>query len=260
MSSPFPGMNPYLESPELWSEVHSRLIVAIADAIAPHIRPKYRVAIEKRVYKTTDDNSVLVGIPDVVVARNIKTEKQQTNTTVALPSSKPIPVKLPIPQEVREGYLEVRDIKSGEVVTVIEVLSPKNKRSGEGRSAYENKRQQILGSYSHLVEIDLLRKGEPMPILNNNIQASYRILLSRSDRRPTAELYAFELSQPIPTFLLPLHREDTEPLVDLQALVNGVYDRAGLDLVIDYSLDPVPALSESDAIWVSTLLHQQGLR
>ncbi|MBW4591124.1 DUF4058 family protein [Aetokthonos hydrillicola] len=142
MSSPFPGMNPYLENPELWSEVHSRLIVAIADAIAPHIRPKYRVAIEKRVYKTTDDNSVLVGIPDVVVARNVKTEKQQTNTTVALPSSKPIPVTLPIPQEVRQGYLEVRDVKSGEVVTVIEVLSPKNKRSGEGRNAYESKRQQ----------------------------------------------------------------------------------------------------------------------
>ncbi|WP_392533388.1 DUF4058 family protein [Nostoc sp. C117] len=38
MPSPFPGMNPYLENPELWPEVHSRLIIAIADAIAPQLR------------------------------------------------------------------------------------------------------------------------------------------------------------------------------------------------------------------------------
>lgn len=47
MPSPFPGMNPYLENPELWSQVHHRLLNAIAIAIAPPIRPKYRVAIEK---------------------------------------------------------------------------------------------------------------------------------------------------------------------------------------------------------------------
>ena len=51
MPSPFPGMNPYLENPELWPEVHSRSIIAIADAIAPQLRPKYRVAVEKRVYQ-----------------------------------------------------------------------------------------------------------------------------------------------------------------------------------------------------------------
>jgi hypothetical protein len=50
MPSPFPGLDPYLENPELWPEVHHRLITAIADAIGPSIRPKYRVAIEKRIY------------------------------------------------------------------------------------------------------------------------------------------------------------------------------------------------------------------
>ncbi|MEH2169914.1 MAG: DUF4058 family protein [Nostoc sp.] len=28
MTYPFPGMNPYLEDPELWSGVHGRLIVS----------------------------------------------------------------------------------------------------------------------------------------------------------------------------------------------------------------------------------------
>ncbi|BAY32793.1 hypothetical protein NIES2107_46870 [Nostoc carneum NIES-2107] len=261
MLSQFPGMNPYLENPELWPEVHSRLIVAIADVIAPHIRPKYRVAIEKRVYQVTDENSVLVGIPDVSVGRSLtKTEAELSSVAVVTPAVKPITVNVPMPEEVREGYLEVREVGTGEVVTVIEVISPKNKRSGEGRSAYEGKRQQILGSLSHLVEIDLLRGGKPMPILGNEIQSSYRILVSRSNSRPKAELYPFNLSEPIPSFLLPLRKEDTEPLLDLQTLIHGVYDRAGLDLAIDYTREPVPPLSAEQAVWVDSLLKEQGLR
>jgi hypothetical protein len=154
---------------------------------------------------------------------------------------------------------EVREVGTGEVVTAIEVISPKNKRLGEGRNAYESKRQQVLGSSTHLIEIDLLRGGQPMPILDKGIQATYRILVSRSDRRPKAELYPFGLQDPIPPFQLPLRRKDTESLVDLQALLHGVYDRAGFDLVIDYTREPVPPLGESDAVWVNALLQQQGL-
>jgi hypothetical protein len=40
MPSPFLGMNPYLEHPELWPEIYSRLIISIADAIFPHLPPK----------------------------------------------------------------------------------------------------------------------------------------------------------------------------------------------------------------------------
>ncbi|MEH2361356.1 DUF4058 family protein [Nostoc sp.] len=262
MSSPFPGMNPYLENPELWPEVHSRLIIAIADAIAPQLRPKYRVAVEKRVYQMTDENSILVGIPDMVVGRSLtNTEKEPSNIiAVAAPPKKPITVNVPILEEVREGYLEVREVGTGEIVTVIEILSPKNKRTGEGRKAYESKRQQILGSFTHLVEIDLLRGGEPMPILGNQIKSDYRILVSRSESRPKAELYPFGLQEQIPAFLLPICREDTEPLVDLQILLHGVYDRAGFDLAIDYNREPVPPLGEVDAAWVYELLKEQGLR
>ncbi|MEA5567172.1 DUF4058 family protein [Anabaena sp. UHCC 0399] len=259
MPSPFPGMNPYLENPELWPEVHSRLIIAIADAVAPQLRPKYRVAVEKRVYQMTDENAVLVGIPDVVMGRSLtNSEKEQSPLAVASPPAKPMTVSVPIPEEVREAYLEVREVGTGEVVTVIEVLSPKNKRSGEGRKAYETKRQQILGSSTHLVEIDLLRGGEPMPILGMQIQSHYRILVSRSPSRPKAELYPFGLQEQIPTFLLPLRRGDVEPIIDLKVLIDGVYDRAGFDLAIDYTQKPVPPLQENDAAWANTLLQQQG--
>ncbi|HEY9800269.1 MAG TPA: DUF4058 family protein [Leptolyngbyaceae cyanobacterium] len=260
MPSPFPGMNPYLENPELWAEVQSWLIIAIADNIAPQLRPKYRVAVEKRVYKMTDENSVLVGIPDVTIGRSLtNTQPNALNIAVASPPAKPVTVDIPIPEEVREGYLEVREVGTGEVITAIEVLSPKNKRPGEGRKAYESKRQQVLGSLTHLVEIDLLRAGEPMPILGKQIQSDYRILVSRSGLRPKAELYPFQLVETIPAFSLPLRRGDTEPIVDLQTLIHGVYERAGFDLAIDYTREPIPPLGESDTIWAKDLLQQQGL-
>jgi len=260
MPSPFPGMNPYLENPELWPEFHSRLMVALADEILPHIRPKYRVAVEKRVYHDTDGNSVLIGIPDVTIARSLKpTTQKSSNIALASPPVKPITVNIPIPEEIRETYLEVREIATGEVITVIELLSPKNKRQGEGRKAYQTKRLQILGSSTHLVEIDLLRGGESMPILNNDIKSDYRILVSRSQLRPRAELYPFNLPEAIPAFFLPLQKEDIEPLVDLQNVIQDLFDRAGLDLEIDYNSQPVPPIQETDLIWVNELLKEQDL-
>ncbi|MEH1786328.1 MAG: DUF4058 family protein [Nostoc sp.] len=163
MAYPFPGMNPYLENPELWPGVHGRLIVAIADDLSPQLRPKYFVAIEERIYQTTGDDKLLVGIPDVIV-QNSQTAINPNipNIAVATPAVQPKTVTVPIPEIVKERYLEVRKVATKEVVTVIKILSPKNKRLGEGRNAYETKRQRVLGSSTHLVEIDLLRVGEPM--------------------------------------------------------------------------------------------------
>jgi Protein of unknown function (DUF4058) len=262
MRSPFPGMNPYLENPDLWAEVHHWLITFIASNLVPQLRPKYRVAIEKRVYQTVGEETVLVGIPDVSVGGSSTDSNDLDGSPVAVasPPAKPVTVTIPMPEEEREGYLEVREVETGEVVTTIEILSPKNKRSGEGRKSYESKRQKVLSSETHLVEIDLLRSGKPMPIVGRFINTSYRILVSRSNYRPKAELYPFELTEPIPAFPLPLRQGDTEPLLDLQTLIQEVYDRAGLDMAIDYTRKPVPELSETDAAWTDDLLRQQGLR
>ncbi|MBD1808981.1 DUF4058 family protein [Microcoleus sp. FACHB-SPT15] len=262
MLSPFPGMNPYLEHHALWPEVHHWLITLIAESLVPKLRPKYRVAIEKRVYQASgEEDTLLVGIPDVTVQRSqTATNSTTQNVAVATPPLQSVTVTIPMPETVRESYLEVREVATREVVCAIEVLSRKNKRTGEGRKAYKKNRQRVLGSSTHLVEIDLLRAGEPMPILENGIQSDYRILVSQCDRRPSADLYAFNLQNAIPSFPLPLRKEDTEPLVDLQELLNGVYDRAGYDLVIDYSHEPVPPLKESDAAWADVLLREKGLR
>lgn len=260
MLSPFPGMDPYLEHPELWPEVHNRLIVAIADSLAPKLRPKYRVAIEKRTYLTSGEDLIFVGRPDATVLSQQPITIGIQRTSTSHPSSQPITVGLPIPETLRESYLEVRDVAAGEVVTALEVLSPSNKRLGEGRRTYELKRQRILASLTHLVEIDLLRGGEPMPTLHDEFQTTYRVLISRAARRPLGDLYSFGIRGEIPSFPLPLRSEDAEPWVDLQTLLNQTYDRAGYDLVIDYSHPPVPPLPEEDAAWVNALLMEKKLR
>jgi Protein of unknown function (DUF4058) len=259
MPSPFPGMNPYLENPELWPEVHHRLITAIANSIESNLSQDYRVAIEKRVYSSLPEDSVLVGVPDAsVVSRSSSSQAVTTLTTPLSDSS--VTVILPIPQEIREGYLEIRDIATGAVITTIEVLSPTNKRPGKGQNAYESKRNLVLESATHLVEIDLLREGMPMTMLGGVPPSHYRILVSRSEQRPKAQLYAFNLQQAISTFLLPLKPGDAEVLVDLQSLLWQIYNQARYDLVIDYRQEPIPLLQKTDRDWADALLLAKGLR
>ncbi|MEG3903685.1 DUF4058 family protein [Microcoleus sp. B4-C5] len=261
MPNPFPGMNPYLESPEFWPEVHHLLISILQESLVPQLVPKYRVAIEKRIYEIKGEQSLLVGIPDVSIVRPpTPRNSSASNVAVATRTATPLKVGLPMFEEVREGYLEIIDIASKEVVTVIEVLSPANKRPGQGRTMYEEKRDKVLASRSHLVEIDLLRIYEPLPVLGNDIDGTYRLLVSRADCRPTADLYLFNLPDAIPAFPLPLRGDDAEPMVDLQGLLNTLYDRAGYDFTIDYMAELVPALSESDAVWADALLSETSLR
>lgn len=261
MPSPFPGMNPYLESPQLWTEFHSRMIVAIADALNPQILPRYRAAVERRIYEMVDGDSVLVGIPDVSVTQPIQQVRpNEMVDAVSTLAPQPVTVTLPMPEEVRESYLEIREVTTGLVVTVIELLSPKNKQPGAGRTAYESKRQQVLGSLAHFVEIDLLRNGLPMPMIGPVPSSAYRILISRAENRPRAELYALSLQAPLPTLSIPLRTGDREPILDLQTILQDLYDRAGFDLVIDYSRDPVPPLTEDDQIWLEQYLQAEGFR
>lgn len=261
MSSPFPGMNPYLEHLQLWREVHNRLIVALADAIEPNLSSKYRVAIEQRTYLSDVEESILVGIPDVLVfSKSSKFNLTPSSTATLSTQSESMTVTLPLSEEVRENYLEIRDVSQGYVVTLIEILSPTNKRLGEGREAYQRKRKQVLASPTHLIEIDLLRSGKPMRLLSDVPQTDYRILVARQNCRPHAQLFGFSIRQEIPKFLLPLESGDTEPLIDLQSILMGVYERARFNIILDYTKEPVPPLKEEDRVWADELLREKGLR
>ena len=249
MQNPFPGMNPYLEQSLLWHQVHNRLIVAIADSLTPQIAPKYRVSIEERVY-TSVEEALVVGVADVSVARRSTEPSRHPTSTIV---TEPMRVQIPLPEVVVERFLEVRSTQTQAVICAIEILSPKNKRSGEGRATYESKRQKILVSATHLVEIDLLRSGQPMPV-SAAADVPYRILVSRSQSRPEADLYLLKLREPIPVFPIPLQPGEPEPSIDLQQLLNDVYDRARFDLAIDYAQPLKPSLSAEDTAWLALQL------
>jgi hypothetical protein len=204
MAYRFPGMNPYLEQPALWPEVHKRLIVALADELNPLLNPTYRVAIEEQYL----------------------TEKEES-----------------------QWYLKIYCIETKAVITIIKFLAHEQHLNQQFRDP-------ILNSKTHLIEIDLLRRNQPMPLAESTPQTpgTYRILISRSDDRPQALLYEFGIRQPIPTFVMPLADTNTpEPLVAMQKLMEGLYDRAGFDMDIDYSQQPTPSLGVEDWQWSQQL-------
>ena len=124
MPSPLPGMNPFLEQPELWSEFHSRMIVAIADSLDDLLSRNYRVAVEKRVYLSQTDEQILIGIPDVAITSATRTVPESSRSPIAV--AEPQTVELPQLEEIQERYLEIREGSTGKVITTIELLSPKN--------------------------------------------------------------------------------------------------------------------------------------
>jgi len=257
-SSPFPGMDPYLERPGLWSDVHHRLVIALADTLEPQVRPRYVVRVDVHTYRETVTGLELIGRPDVDVRRTVHEQAVATYRTA--PPPQPRPVMVPVTDVLRQGYLQVKDPTSGDVITVIEILSPINKRPGKNRADYEEKRQAILDSSTHLVEIDLLRQYRPMPFQGVSAVDHYRILVSRSEKRSQADLYTFSVREPIPRFSLPLRAGDDEPPVDLNTLLHSLYERAAYDLSIDYTLDPIPPLEGEDAVWAEQFLREASLR
>src|SRR5947199_32906 len=66
---PFPGMDPWLEHPALWPDVHNSVGAAIRDELTPCVAPRYYVALERRTYHLKPDDLVFVGRPDVAVIR-----------------------------------------------------------------------------------------------------------------------------------------------------------------------------------------------
>ena len=253
MKSPFPGMDPYLEHPALWPDVHNSLIAALRDVLAEAVAPRYYVALEQRAYLLTPDDIVLVGRPDISVVG----ERLRRDAAVAPRQNGVLEVELPMADELREDYLEVREVKTGRVVTVLELLSPTNKVNLDGREQYLRKRGQILLSRTSLVEIDLLRLGEPMPLAGTPIHSDYRILVSREWRRPRAELYAFGVRDAVPSFALPLLRGDSEPSVDLNGVLHELYSRARFDLRLDYTEPAVPPLLPEDDQWAAELIGRR---
>ena len=256
MDKPFPGMDPYLEHPWVWPGVHTSLIATMQLAIAGRIAPKYYVSIEERTYISIDEPQPLVGRADAAITGGPQPEMNGGVATLAAP----VLVQTPISEEVRERYLEIRTVGDDKVITVIELLSPTNKRRGQGRDDYAAKRRDVLASWTSLVEIDLLRGGRRHAINPPPPASHYYVLVSRRRSRPTAELYPFNVTDEIPPFRVPLQPGDDEPELALGSLLADLYRQARYDLRLDYTIEPEPPLEGDFATWLDETLREQGLR
>src|SRR5438309_144192 len=176
-------------------------------------------------------------------------------TLITSETAQPLVAELPLPEEVTERYLEIRTVPEQQVITVIEISSPSNKLTREGRAQYEGKRLKVLGSSTHLVEIDLLRSGHPFPMKAPGSN-DYRIVISRSQHRPRADIYLFAVRDLIPAFPIPLRPGETAPTLLLNHILHELYDQGGYDLIIDYRQPPQPPLSAGDAAWARQLVAQ----
>jgi len=231
-------MDPYLERRGIWEQVHTDLIVSIRRFLTPLLRPRYHVGIAERTY--------LAVLPPAT-------------TLTTLEAAQPLVAELPLPEEVTERYLEIRAVPEQQVITVIEILSPSNKLTREGRAQYEGKRLKVLGSSTHLVEIGLLRAGHPFPMKAPG-HNDYRIVISRSQHRPRADIYLFGVCDLLPAFPIPLRPGETEPILPLNHILHELYDQGGYDLIIDYRQPSQPPLSEGDAAWaiIRGVQYQSG--
>lgn len=255
MPSPFPGMDPYLEDME-WEDFHMTFNTVIRECLALDIQPKYAVRIERRIYVEhglEDDDQV--RFPDVSV---LWTENEHQLSPAKLTSVgtslAPIECLIPSPQERRETYLVIRQIPSLEIVTVIETPSPANKRaSSDGRDQYLAKREEILRSKTNLVELDFLRGGKRLPLINTP-PGDYYAIVSRGTRRPKVDVFAWTIRHPLPTIRIPLKPGDPEPELNLQQVFDTVVDRARYHLTIDYTAALRLPLNEADEIWKRQLV------
>jgi len=255
MPSPFPGMDPYLEAPAGWQEFHSRFINTISDFLVPQLRPRYAVHIERYAYLTALDAEAPHLRPDVSIAQT-SPEAPRTEGAVATLTEIATAILVPLPdiEEVRHYFLEIRELTTQRVVTVIEMLSPFNKRIGDGRTEYLKRRNAILNSDAHLIELDLLREGERVPMGKPLPPADYYAIVSRSYRRPMAEVYAWTIRQKMPTIPVPLLWGEPDVPLDLQGVLTTVYDRAGYDYRLPYDRDPEPPLRAEDAAWAREII------
>lgn len=259
MPSPFPGMDPYLEAPALWEGFRDRLIVVLSEHLLNQLQPKYWVNIEQRLYVDYESDPRVVR-PDVAVARTKGTERPAVpSSRGAAPAATVVEEDLAVP--MRETYLTILLREDWRVVTVVELLSPTNKRPNSiGRAEYLRKRSEVLQSDAHLLEIDLLRAGERVRVRPPLPPAEYYAFLHRRDDHPNIQVFPLGLRERLSILPLPLLPEDPDAMLDLQRAVETTYDRGAYHVPIRYADDPVPALSEGHRAWAREILGARAPR
>ena len=258
--SPFPGMDPYLESPFLWQDVHNSLTNIFREQLAPLLRPKYVAELETQIVidHVTDDWREMEQ--KNVLSYVSVTRPKAVMHTIAATTIAPAPLRVAAPVAVptRLVTLRIRHRETERLVAVIELLSPVNKRAGKGREAYLDKREAYLEEKIHLIEIDLLRGWKRMPPRDQLPPCDYVVMIRNLYDRRYFDIWPIGLRDPLPILPIPLIRPDPPVPLDLGKAVRTAYERAAYDLRINYNLPPTPRLSKEDAQWAAELIAKMA--
>jgi len=245
-------MDPYLEEPSLWPDFHGAMLYGIRATLNAVLPERYVASINRHVWlrESDVDTRDRLGTPDMFIV-------DQSGVIAGAPRSITAPAVVTLPVVRREGdrYLRIIDRQNRRVVTVIELLSPSNKDTSLDREDYLHKRNEYLATGTNLVEIDLLRAGERLPLGEPPpVPADYYILVSRAVDFPRAGVWPFSVRDSFPISAVPLGPgEDPVPL-DLKPCLDRAYDEARYAAELDYTRPPTPPLREPDATWARDLL------
>lgn len=257
MPSPFPGMDPYIESPAQWSDFHHEFISALRGSLRERLPQGYHAKIEEFVLRLEPeaDPPRRKAEPDVVIGHHPGFGAGRSGTgsaAVAEPESEPVTIPNIIALDPHtEGYIELYHLPEHELVAVIELLSPANK-SGSGRGQYIAKREMLLEQRVHLIELDLIRAGRRLQLDGPLPEAHYYAFISRGDRRPDCNVYHWTVRQPFPSIPIPLRKPDPDVWIDLAEPFRVAFERGDYGRFIRYDQPPAPPKFEpADTQWVA---------
>ncbi|HEX5269417.1 MAG TPA: DUF4058 family protein [Gemmataceae bacterium] len=267
MKSPFPGMDPYIEALNLWKDFHDDLISELKRAISAALPDHYVVRTGQRSYVVlaeAEEKTERHFEPDVTVragrgARSRGGPATSGGTAVA-PEEDFDTLRAFIEEEFDESFIDIYHLAPDRrLVTSVEVLSPSNKRRGsKGWELYLRKRQALLRGRANLVEIDLLRGGDRMPMLDPLPTSPYYVLIGRREKAPYCRVGRASFDRPLPAVPVPLAKPDADIPVALQPMVDAVYARSRYDDDIDYSQPLQPPLPPEQVAWLAGRLRGES--
>lgn len=274
MPSPFPGMDPHLEHPRFFPDLHDALITFLKDDLQRRLPDAYYAQSGQRVWLERSQRYV---DPDVNVIRGrrerpsrapdqggvgVADPEAETDLEVAQPVV--ITVEEVVHDEYIEPFLEIRGRWSGQdrLIATIEVVSPTNKAPGEeGYDQYRAKQREVLAGQAHLIEVDLLRAGTHVTAVPHDLAREkagpfdYHVSVHRFDLPKDYLVYPIRLEQRLPVIAVPLLPQDAAVPLDLQAAFDRAYDAGPYRKAIWYGEDPIdPPLPAEQAQWAATTL------
>jgi hypothetical protein len=220
-------MDPYLEDDKRWPAFQPLLVHALYQMLLPGLMDRYRARVGERQYAS----------------------EQALFTSI-------------VREEHKEAFIEVRQRSDGRLITLLEVISPANKITAEGRKQYLDRRAEVRSMNANLVEIDLILQGQPLIDYSKDSAPTYdyAVVVTRWTHPDRYEIYSATMAKRLPRFRVPLASDDRDTVLDLQAAVARAYDQGDFLKQIDYSRDPATKLSDDNRRWLHDCLKGQKLR